>query len=44
VLAAVIGVLVRFATREYLVSELEPTAAPKTVVGVPQPSHKKTSL
>jgi len=36
VLAAVIGVLVRFATREYLVSELEPTAAPKTVVGAPQ--------
>lgn len=43
-LAAVIGVLGRFAMREYLVSELEPTAAPKTIVGAPQPSHKKTSL
>ena len=26
----------RFAMREYLVSELEPTAAPKTIVGAPQ--------
>jgi uncharacterized membrane protein YraQ (UPF0718 family) len=31
-LAAFIGVLLCFATREYLVSELEPTAAPTTVV------------
>jgi predicted PurR-regulated permease PerM len=36
-IAAVIGVLVRFATREYL---LEPTAAPTTVVGAPEPSRK----
>ncbi|MGA7384493.1 MAG: AI-2E family transporter [Methylocella sp.] len=43
-LAAAIGVVVRFATRQYLVSLVEPTAAPTTVAGVPEPLGKKTSF
>lgn len=43
-LAAAIGVLVRFATREYLVTQLEPPAAPIPLVSAPEPSRKKTSL
>ena len=39
-LAAAIGVVVRFATRRYLVAQLEPTAA----VRVPEPSGKRTSF
>jgi predicted PurR-regulated permease PerM len=43
-LAAAIGVVIRFAMRQYLVSQLEPTAAPMTVVSAPEPSGKKTSF
>ncbi|HEX3495089.1 MAG TPA: AI-2E family transporter [Methylocella sp.] len=43
-LAAAIGVVVRFATRQYQVSQLEPTAAPTTIVSVPEPSAKKSSV
>ncbi|MDQ6704076.1 MAG: AI-2E family transporter [Pseudomonadota bacterium] len=39
-LAAAIGVVIRFAMRQYQVSELEPT----TVVGAPEPSGKKTNF
>lgn len=39
-LAAAIGVVVRFATRQYLVTPLEPTA----VVSAPEPSPKKTRV
>src|ERR1700731_595234 len=39
-LAAAIGVVIRFAMRQYLVSQLEPTA----VVGEPEPSGKKTGF
>jgi predicted PurR-regulated permease PerM len=39
-LAAAIGVVVRFAVRQYHVSQLEPT----TVIGAPEPSRKKTSF
>jgi predicted PurR-regulated permease PerM len=39
-LAAAIGVVVRFATRQYQVSQLEPTA----VVSAPEPSGKKTGF
>jgi predicted PurR-regulated permease PerM len=39
-LAAAIGVVIRFAMRQYLVSQLEPTA----VVGAPEPSGKKTGF
>ena len=39
-LAAAIGVVSRFAMRQYLVSQLEPTA----VVGAPEPSGKKTGF
>ena len=39
-LAAAIGVVIRFAAREHLVSLLEPT----TVVAAPEPSGKKTSF
>jgi predicted PurR-regulated permease PerM len=39
-LAAAIGVVVRFATRQYLVTQLEPTA----VVSAPEPSGKKSSF
>ena len=38
-LAAAIGVVIRFAMRQYQVSQLEPTA----VVSAPEPSSKKTS-
>jgi hypothetical protein len=40
-LAAAIGVVVRFGTRQYLVTQVEPTAAPATVVSAPE-SGKKT--
>jgi len=43
-LAAAIGVVVRFATRQYLVTPLEPTAPPTAVVSAPDPSAKKTSF
>jgi predicted PurR-regulated permease PerM len=43
-LAAAIGVVIRFATRQYLVTQLEPTAAPTTVVTAPELSGKKTSF
>ena len=39
-LAAAIGVVIRFAMRQYEVSQLEPI----TVVGAPEPSGKKTSF
>src|SRR3984893_4743856 len=39
-LAAAIGVVIRFAMRQYLVSQLEAT----TVISVPEPSRKKTSF
>ena len=43
-LAAAIGVVIRFAMRQYQASQLEPAAAPATVVSVPEPSGKKTSF
>jgi hypothetical protein len=43
-LAAAIGVVVRFAMRQYLVTQLEPLAAPPTVVSALEPSGKKTSF
>jgi predicted PurR-regulated permease PerM len=43
-LAAAIGVVVRFAMRQYLESLLKPTAAPPTVVNAPEPSDNKTSF
>ena len=39
-LAAAIGVIIRFAMRQYQVSQLEPTA----VVGAPEPSGKKAGV
>jgi predicted PurR-regulated permease PerM len=39
-LAAAIGVVIRFAMRQYQVSQLEPAA----VIGAPEPSRKKTSF
>ena len=43
-LAAAIGVVIRFAIRQYQASQLEPLAAPPTVVSAPEPSGKKTSF
>jgi predicted PurR-regulated permease PerM len=43
-LAAAIGVVIRFATRQHLVSLLEPMAAPTTVVSAPELSRKKSSF
>ena len=43
-LAAAIGVVIRFAMRQYQASQLEPAAAPATVVSAPEPSGKKTSF
>jgi predicted PurR-regulated permease PerM len=43
-LAAAIGVVIRFATRQYQVSQLAPTTAPTTVVSAPELSGKKTSF
>jgi predicted PurR-regulated permease PerM len=43
-LAAAIGVVIRFAMREYQAGLLEPAAAPATVGSAPEPSGKKTSF
>jgi predicted PurR-regulated permease PerM len=43
-LAAAIGVVIRFAMRQYQASQLEPAAAPATVVSAPEPSGKKASF
>ena len=43
-LAAAIGVVIRFAMRQYQVSLLEPAAAPATAVSAPEPSGKKPSF
>jgi predicted PurR-regulated permease PerM len=43
-LAAAIGVVVRFATRQYLVTQLEPAVPPPTVLTAPEPLGKKTSF
>jgi predicted PurR-regulated permease PerM len=43
-LAAAIGVVIRFAMRQYQASLLEPAAAPATAVSAPEPSGKKTSF
>jgi predicted PurR-regulated permease PerM len=41
-LAAAIGVVIRFAMRQYQAIQLAPTAAPPTVVSAPEPSGKTT--
>jgi predicted PurR-regulated permease PerM len=43
-LAAAIGVVIRFAMQQYQASQLEPTAAPATVISAPETSGKKTSF
>jgi hypothetical protein len=43
-LAAAIGVVVRFSTRQNIVNKLDPTAPPTTLVSAPEPSGKKTGF
>ncbi|MGH6937008.1 MAG: AI-2E family transporter [Methylocella sp.] len=43
-LAAAVGVVIRFAMRQYLLRQLEPAAAPTTFASAPKLSGKKSSF